>query len=75
MRPHALPDGSELIEPIPCDRCGALSYFILRLPHPDKPDAEIHTFQCPACGNRMQRGDQAESGRSPIHRSDDEAAN
>jgi hypothetical protein len=31
-----LSDGRELIEPIPCDRCGALAYFVLHMPEPDK---------------------------------------
>ena len=42
-----LPDGSELIEPTPCDRCGALAYLV--------QITEMWTFQCPACGYRMER--------------------
>jgi hypothetical protein len=41
-----LPDGSELIEPIPCDRCGALAYLV--------QITKMRTFQCPACGHRME---------------------
>jgi hypothetical protein len=44
-----LPDGSELILPIPCDRCGAPAYLV--------QITEMRTFQCPACGRRMERPD------------------
>jgi hypothetical protein len=55
MPPRTLPDGSELIEPLPCDKCGALAYFVLGTRNPDKPDIQIRTFQCPACAHRMER--------------------
>jgi hypothetical protein len=42
-----LSDGSELIEPIPCERCGALAYLVQMM--------EMRTFQCPVCGHRMER--------------------
>jgi hypothetical protein len=35
-----LPDGSEFIEPIPCDRCGALAYLVLSIPYPKKPSSK-----------------------------------
>jgi hypothetical protein len=47
--PPTLPDGSELFEPIPCDRCGALVYLVRM--------TEMRTFQCPACGDRTERPD------------------
>jgi hypothetical protein len=59
MPPHTLADGSELIEPIPCDRCGALAYFVLRTRKPDYPEVEIQIFQCPACAYRMELVDSA----------------
>jgi hypothetical protein len=55
MSPSTLPDGSELIEPIRCDHCGALAYFVLSTRDLDKPDVEIRTFQCPACAQRIAR--------------------
>ena len=55
MPSTTLPDGSELFEPTPCDRCGALAYLVLRALNPDKPETEVLTFQCPVCGHRMER--------------------
>ena len=40
MRPRTLPDGSELIEPIWCDQCGALAYFVLGTPDPKRMKSE-----------------------------------
>jgi hypothetical protein len=37
MPASTLSDGSELIEPIPCDRSGALAYLVLSIPNPKKP--------------------------------------
>jgi hypothetical protein len=56
MPPRTLPDGSELIEPIRCVQCGALAYFVLGTPDPNKPNVEIRIFQCPACAHRMEGG-------------------
>jgi hypothetical protein len=55
MPPRTLPDGSEFVEPIPCDRCDALAYFVLVIPDPDQPNVEIRTFQM----SRMRASDGA----------------
>ena len=47
MPPRTLPDGSELIEPIRCVQCGALAYFVLGTPDPNKPNVESEYTNAP----------------------------
>jgi hypothetical protein len=47
MPAPTLPDGSELIEPIRCDRCDALAYFVLKINDQQKPEIEIRYFNAP----------------------------
>jgi hypothetical protein len=52
---ETLPYGSEFVEPVPCDHCDAVAFFVLAARDPGKPDVEIRTFQCLECAHRMER--------------------